>query len=178
MSKQLIIAEKPSVANDIARALGGFTRHGEYFESDDYVLSSAVGLAGNQNFMDPSAVAGFSPFSGAADYVTNLGGGPDVYSAAAQAVRGGMSDSPADALLHAALNSPAGAVRSAPGPSVNTQAGGLPPGVAGTVQPGDPRYLGSQPAGDSPADMLLRAALGGQHAPEPHERSIFFNPGR
>ena len=43
MSKQLIIAEKPSVAADIARALGGFTRHGDYFESDDYVLSSAVG---------------------------------------------------------------------------------------------------------------------------------------
>ena len=43
MSKKLIIAEKPSVANDIARALGGFTKHGEYFESADYVLSSAVG---------------------------------------------------------------------------------------------------------------------------------------
>ncbi|SAL42953.1 DNA topoisomerase III [Caballeronia arvi] len=43
MSKALIIAEKPSVANDIARALGGFTKHDEYFESDDYVLSSAVG---------------------------------------------------------------------------------------------------------------------------------------
>ena len=43
MSKQLIIAEKPSVAQDIAKALGGFTRTGEYFESDDYVLSSAVG---------------------------------------------------------------------------------------------------------------------------------------
>src|SRR5215813_9260549 len=43
MAKQLIIAEKPSVANDIARALGGFARHGEYFESKDYVLSSAVG---------------------------------------------------------------------------------------------------------------------------------------
>lgn len=41
--KSLIIAEKPSVANDIARALGGFTKHDEYFESDDYVLSSAVG---------------------------------------------------------------------------------------------------------------------------------------
>ena len=41
--KRLIIAEKPSVANDIARTLGGFTRQGEYFESDDYVLSSAVG---------------------------------------------------------------------------------------------------------------------------------------
>lgn len=43
MSKKLIIAEKPSVAADIARALGGFTRKGEYFESDGYVLSSAVG---------------------------------------------------------------------------------------------------------------------------------------
>ncbi len=41
--KKLIIAEKPSVANDISRALGGFTRHGDYFESDEYVLSSAVG---------------------------------------------------------------------------------------------------------------------------------------
>jgi DNA topoisomerase-3 len=43
MSKKLIIAEKPSVAGDIARALGGFTKKGDYFESDDYVLSSAVG---------------------------------------------------------------------------------------------------------------------------------------
>ncbi len=43
MSKDLIIAEKPSVAADIARALGGFTRQGDFFESDDYVLSSAVG---------------------------------------------------------------------------------------------------------------------------------------
>ena len=41
--KKLIIAEKPSVANDIARVLGGFTKHGDYFESNDYVLSSAVG---------------------------------------------------------------------------------------------------------------------------------------
>ena len=43
MTKQLIIAEKPSVAQDIAKAIGGFTRQGDYFESDDYVLSSAVG---------------------------------------------------------------------------------------------------------------------------------------
>jgi DNA topoisomerase-3 len=43
MSKQLIIAEKPSVAQDIAKALGGFARTGDYFESDDYVLSSAIG---------------------------------------------------------------------------------------------------------------------------------------
>jgi len=43
MGKKLIIAEKPSVAADIARALGGFTRKGDYFESDEFVLSSAVG---------------------------------------------------------------------------------------------------------------------------------------
>ncbi|MCS6944202.1 MAG: DNA topoisomerase III [Sutterellaceae bacterium] len=43
MGKALIIAEKPSVAADIARALGGFTKHGDYYESDRYVLSSAVG---------------------------------------------------------------------------------------------------------------------------------------
>jgi DNA topoisomerase-3 len=43
MSKALIIAEKPSVAVDIARVLGGFTREGDYFESEHYVLSSAIG---------------------------------------------------------------------------------------------------------------------------------------
>src|SRR6058998_3410022 len=43
MTKTLIIAEKPSVASDIAKALGGFTKHDEYFESDEYVLSSAIG---------------------------------------------------------------------------------------------------------------------------------------
>ncbi|MFM8340327.1 MAG: DNA topoisomerase III, partial [Fluviibacter sp.] len=43
MGKKLIIAEKPSVALDISKALGGFTKHDDYYESDDYVLSSAVG---------------------------------------------------------------------------------------------------------------------------------------
>ncbi len=43
MTKTLIIAEKPSVANDIAKSLGGFTKEGDYFESDQYVLTSAVG---------------------------------------------------------------------------------------------------------------------------------------
>jgi DNA topoisomerase-3 len=43
MGKALIIAEKPSVAADIARSLGGFAKQGDYFESDDYLLSSAVG---------------------------------------------------------------------------------------------------------------------------------------
>ena len=43
MSKTLIIAEKPSVAADIARSLGDFVKHQDYFENDQYVLSSAVG---------------------------------------------------------------------------------------------------------------------------------------
>src|SRR5467141_2129881 len=43
MGKALIIAEKPSVASDISKALGGFKKHEDYYESDRYVLSSAVG---------------------------------------------------------------------------------------------------------------------------------------
>src|SRR2546425_4310136 len=43
MGKALIIAEKPSVASDIAKALGGFKKQNDYYESDHYVLSSAVG---------------------------------------------------------------------------------------------------------------------------------------
>src|SRR5213075_314967 len=43
MGKALIIAEKPSVASDIAKALGGFKKQDEFYESDEYVLSSAVG---------------------------------------------------------------------------------------------------------------------------------------
>jgi DNA topoisomerase III len=43
MGKALIIAEKPSVASDIAKALGGFSKRDDFFESDRFVLSSAVG---------------------------------------------------------------------------------------------------------------------------------------
>ena len=43
MGKKLIIAEKPSVAGDIAKALGGFTKHDDYYESESHVLTSAVG---------------------------------------------------------------------------------------------------------------------------------------
>jgi DNA topoisomerase-3 len=43
MTKKLIIAEKPSVAADIAKALGGFTKHDDYFESETHIISSAVG---------------------------------------------------------------------------------------------------------------------------------------
>jgi DNA topoisomerase-3 len=43
MGKALILAEKPSVAADIAKALGGFERKGDYYESQSYVLCSALG---------------------------------------------------------------------------------------------------------------------------------------
>ncbi len=43
MGKALIIAEKPSVASDISKALGKFQKHDDYFENDEYVISSAVG---------------------------------------------------------------------------------------------------------------------------------------
>ncbi|PAW76019.1 MAG: DNA topoisomerase III [Verrucomicrobia bacterium Tous-C9LFEB] len=43
MPKALIIAEKPSVASDIAKVLGGFTKGDDFYESDQYVLSSAIG---------------------------------------------------------------------------------------------------------------------------------------
>lgn len=47
MSKTLIIAEKPSVAQDIVRALtpvaGKFEKHDEYFEGEHHLVTSAVG---------------------------------------------------------------------------------------------------------------------------------------
>src|ERR1039457_5199099 len=43
MGKALIIAEKPSVASDLARALGKFQKQDDCFENDDFVISSAVG---------------------------------------------------------------------------------------------------------------------------------------
>src|SRR6266853_6871816 len=43
MSKSLVIAEKPSVASDLARALGGFKKHDDHFENDRYIISSAIG---------------------------------------------------------------------------------------------------------------------------------------
>ncbi|WP_428003090.1 DNA topoisomerase III [Acidovorax sp.] len=47
MTKTLVIAEKPSVAQDIVRALtpvaGKFEKHDDHFENDRYVVTSAVG---------------------------------------------------------------------------------------------------------------------------------------
>jgi DNA topoisomerase-3 len=41
--KCLIIAEKPSVAADLARALGKIPKKTDHYENDEYVISSAVG---------------------------------------------------------------------------------------------------------------------------------------
>ena len=47
LTKTLVIAEKPSVAQDIVRALtpvaGKFEKHEDHFENDHYLVSSAVG---------------------------------------------------------------------------------------------------------------------------------------
>src|SRR2546423_5538942 len=44
MPKTLIIAEKPSVGSDLAGALpGSFAKHEGFLESDDYVITWAVG---------------------------------------------------------------------------------------------------------------------------------------
>lgn len=43
MSKTLIIAEKPSVATDLSKALGSFKKESGYYENDQYVISSSVG---------------------------------------------------------------------------------------------------------------------------------------
>ena len=43
MAKSLIIAEKPSVARDLARVIGKFKAEKDFFENDKYVISSAVG---------------------------------------------------------------------------------------------------------------------------------------
>jgi DNA topoisomerase-3 len=41
--KSLIIAEKPSVAADLAKALGKIPKKDDHYENDEYVISSAVG---------------------------------------------------------------------------------------------------------------------------------------
>ena len=47
LTKTLVIAEKPSVAQDIVRALtplaGKFEKMDEHFENEKYVVTSAVG---------------------------------------------------------------------------------------------------------------------------------------
>ena len=43
MPKSLVIAEKPSVAADLARALGKVPKKDDLFENDEYVITSAIG---------------------------------------------------------------------------------------------------------------------------------------
>src|SRR5215211_6885297 len=44
MAKTLVLAEKPSVGRDLTRALPGqFAKHEGYLESDDHVITWAVG---------------------------------------------------------------------------------------------------------------------------------------
>ncbi|HZJ13833.1 MAG TPA: DNA topoisomerase, partial [Chthoniobacteraceae bacterium] len=59
MSKTLVIAEKPSVANDLAKALGGLKKEGDYFEGDHYIVSSAVG-----HLLELAVPEGFEPARG------------------------------------------------------------------------------------------------------------------
>ena len=41
--KKLVIAEKPSVARDLARVLGKIPKKEDYFENEEWVIDSAVG---------------------------------------------------------------------------------------------------------------------------------------
>jgi DNA topoisomerase-3 len=43
MGKTLVIAEKPSVAQDLVRTIGKFEKRNDYFENEHYVISSAIG---------------------------------------------------------------------------------------------------------------------------------------
>src|SRR3954470_18130798 len=69
MSKTLVIAEKPSVAQDIVRALtplaGKFDKHDEHFENDKYVVTSAVGhlveIQAPEQFDDKRGKWSFAP---------------------------------------------------------------------------------------------------------------------
>ena len=61
MSKTIIIAEKPSVAQDIVRALtpvaGKFDKFADHFENERYVVTSAVGHLVEIKAPDRSAAA-------------------------------------------------------------------------------------------------------------------------
>lgn len=58
MSKTLVIAEKPSVATDLAKALG-VKKDGDWYEDDRYVISSAVG-----HLLEIEPPEGFEPAKG------------------------------------------------------------------------------------------------------------------
>ncbi len=59
MAKTLVIAEKPSVAADLAKVLGRCKKETDYYESDQYVISSAVG-----HLLELAPPEGFEPARG------------------------------------------------------------------------------------------------------------------
>lgn len=151
------------------------------------LVNSAVGIASNKNFMDPSAVAGLSIFGGAnnvPDFINQIGGGQGTLDAATGAAKAGLTggSDPASAFLNAALGggSPGGAPASAqpsyggenigsgaarnPQPPVAPIApvAGVQP-VAGAIQQ-QPAFAAGHMAptsGYDPAAILLQAALRG-----------------
>ena len=58
MTKTLIIAEKPSVARDIAAALGGCRQAGSWLEGEQFVVSSGIGHLVQIADPDPGQPAG------------------------------------------------------------------------------------------------------------------------
>ena len=58
MPKTLVIAEKPSVATDLAKALG-VKKDGDWYENDKWVISSAVG-----HLLELAPPDGFEPARG------------------------------------------------------------------------------------------------------------------
>lgn len=96
MTKTLIIAEKPSVARDIAAALGGCRQAGNWLEGEQFVVSSGIGHLVQIADPDPGQPAGgfgglpripdrfaLSPIPGTVDQLKLLGkliARPDVTS--------------------------------------------------------------------------------------------------
>ena len=96
MTKTLIIAEKPSVARDIAAALGGCRQAGNWLEGEQFVVSSGIGHLVQIADPDPGQPAGgfgglpripdrfaLSPIPGTVDQLKLLGkliARPDVAS--------------------------------------------------------------------------------------------------
>jgi len=66
MSKTLVIAEKPSVATDIAKVLG-VKKAGDWYEGDQYVISSAVG-----HLFEIEPPEGFEPAKGKWNFFPSL----------------------------------------------------------------------------------------------------------
>lgn len=151
------------------------------------LMNSAIGIANNKNFMDPSAVAGLNIFGGASsvpDFLNRLGGGQGTLDAATGAVQSGLKPGGgtdyASAILQGAgvgrgaapLGQPAyGGQNIGSGAASNPQPPGIPPGAPQGVTPitpiaNDPQMLNDQrhmpPGGGyDPAAILLQSALRG-----------------